>query len=73
MRPYYRLASHDIHSSPMGIRRNIGVPDDSWQFFVLAGASNLGFADPAQLTMISLYQTTACLVTTRSDTDALVA
>jgi len=72
MRPYYRFASHDIHCGPMGIRRNVGMPDDSWRTLVLAGATNLGFADPGQLTALSLYQTTACLVTTRNEVEFLV-
>jgi len=73
LRPYYRLASHDVHAGPIGIRENIGVPEGSWLSLILAGPSNMGLADPGQLTAISLYQTTAALATSRHDVEILVA
>jgi hypothetical protein len=54
LRPYYRFASHHIHSNPKCIQNKLGLPDVYGD--ILAGPSNLGLADPGQVLIISLNQ-----------------
>lgn len=69
-RPFYKLASHNVHANPKGITFKLGLsPDD--EAILLAGASNTGFADPAHGTAISLLQITMALLTTRPTIDGL--
>lgn len=48
MRPYYGLASYNVHASAMGIAFRLGLPRELAGPTGLAGASNTGFVDPAQ-------------------------
>jgi hypothetical protein len=50
-RPYYRLASHNVHANPKGILFKMGLPGRSSA--ILAGASDAGLADPGGGTAIS--------------------
>lgn len=56
-RPYYKLASHNVHANPKGIFYRLGVLGDC--SVLPAGASNVGFTDPAQNTAISIGRATA--------------
>jgi len=71
MRPFYKMASHNVHANPKGLLFQLGVyskgPD-----ILLAGPSMLGLADPGQWTAISIFQTTAALLTTEPNMDCLV-
>ena len=57
MRPYYRMASDNVHANSHGSYSRIGLSqslhDDG---VILAGASNLGLVDPGHSTAISLNQ-----------------
>lgn len=64
LRPFYKMASHGIHSESKGIYWNIGTAGRSG---TLAGASDTGFCDPAHATLISLHQCTVCFVMTKPD------
>jgi|SRR5450755_4028356 len=75
LRPYYRMASHGVHANPKGLMFDIGnmyknMPE--YNTVSLAGASNAGLADPGQLTLISLNQCTAALLTLKSDLETLI-
>jgi hypothetical protein len=54
LRPYYRMASHNVHANPKGIFFRLGVSDES--HVLLAGPSNAGLADPGQCAALSLGQ-----------------
>jgi hypothetical protein len=70
-RPYYKLASHNVHANPKGIMFKLGLIPKT-QNILLAGPSNTGFTDPAQGTVISLGFITITLITTRPTFDNLV-
>jgi hypothetical protein len=55
LRPYYRMASHHIHSSPKSILFKLGLTQLNPEV-ILAGPSNAGLADPGQGMAISLNQ-----------------
>lgn len=61
-RPFYKMASHNVHANPMGIFHKLGL--FSWEGdLILAGPSYSGLADPGQGTAISLGQITTNLLT----------
>ena len=70
MRPYYGMASDNVHANSHGafFRIGLGLESD----IVLAGASDMGLADPGHATAISLCQTTVSLLATRSTASYLV-
>jgi len=72
LRPYYRMASHNIHANVKGVNFKLGVAPHA-EPLLLAGPSNYGFTDPAHGTAISLLQVTSALLLTRPNLDRLVA
>jgi hypothetical protein len=71
LRPYYRMASHNVHSNPKGIAFRLGtaeVRDD----VLLAGPSDAGLTDPAHSCAISLNHVNVALLKTRINMDRLV-
>ena len=70
MRPYYGMASDNVHANSHGALFRIGLGLES--DIVLAGASDMGLADPGHATAISLCQTTVSLLATRSTASYLV-
>jgi len=71
LRPYYQLASHNVHANPKGVMFKLGLFPNT-QNILLAGPSNTGFTDPAQDTIISLGLITITLITTKPTIDNLV-
>jgi hypothetical protein len=69
-RPYYKLASHNVHANPKGLMFKLGLLPET-QNLLLAGPSNTGFTDPAQGTAISLGFITIKLITTKPTIDNL--
>ncbi|MCW3058816.1 MAG: hypothetical protein JWQ02_637, partial [Capsulimonas sp.] len=70
MRPYYRLASHNIHANPKGIIFRLGLPNES--NLLLSGASEGGLVEPGHGTIISLYQLSTRILTIKPNIDRLV-
>jgi hypothetical protein len=71
MRPYYRMASHNVHANPKGILFRLGLSRDD-QSLLLAGPSVYGLTDPGQGAAISILQTTTALLTIEPNLDRLV-
>ena len=71
LRPFYKLASHNVHANPKGIMFKLGLLHNTENIF-LAGPSNVGFTDPAQGAAISLGLITITLLTTKPTIDNLV-
>jgi len=71
LRPFYKLASHNVHANPKGIFLKLGLYPNS-QDILLAGPSNTGLADPAHCMAISLMQITITLITQEPNIDRLV-
>ena len=70
MRPYYKMASHNVHANPKGVFFKLGLmPEED---ILLAGPSTIGLADPGHCAAISLLQITATLLTTQTNLDILV-
>jgi hypothetical protein len=71
LRPFYRMASHNIHANAKGVFAKLGLcangPDH-----LLAGPSNFGLADPGHGAAISLLQITVAFLTHRASVDNLV-
>jgi hypothetical protein len=70
LRPYYRMASHNVHANPNGIIFKLGLMKGSKKKLLLAGPSNMGLADPGQGAMITLQQINASYMTFYSTKDA---
>jgi hypothetical protein len=69
-RPYYRMASQNIHASPKGSRIRLGLR--SGEELLLAGPSNYGLFDPAYGIAVSVLQSTVPLLTMKKSLDAIV-
>lgn len=72
LRPFYKLASQNVHAGPKGILFRLGL-HPAYENVLLAGPSMAGLADPGQGTAMSLLQITATLLTTKPSLDRLVA
>ena len=70
-RPYYKMASDNVHPNVHGTYYRLGLASHSGDV-ILAGPSNAGLADPGHSTAISLHQITAVLLGTRSSFDCVV-
>ncbi len=70
MRPYYKLASHNVHANPKGALFRLGLIGE--ESVLLAGPSNAGLVEPAHGTAISLGLITISLLTLESNLDRLV-
>ena len=70
LRPYYRMASQNVHATPKGILFRLGLTDEA---VLLAGPSNIGLADPGQSAAISLMQVTASLLQLAPTLDHIIA
>ncbi len=75
LRPYYRMAGYGVHATAKGMVFDIGniTIDPNEPRGLLAGASNAGLADPGHGTLLSLYQCTVTLLTSRSDVEPLAS
>ena len=71
LRPYYKLASHNVHANPKGVMFKLGLLPDT-NNILLSGPSNVGFTDPAQGAAISLGNITITLLTSIPTLDHLV-
>lgn len=69
-RPYYKLASYNVHAGPKSLEPLLGTPKEA--DILLAGPSDAGFADPAHSAAISLSQLTAWLLLYRPNLDSVV-
>jgi len=71
LRPYYKMACHNVHANPRGIFFKLGLYPESGDI-LLAGPSNVGLADPGHSTALSLAQITISLLTHNPNLDRLV-
>lgn len=69
MRPYYKMASTNVHANPQGIYLKLGL--GSMNDVKLAGPSIFGLADPGHGAAISLAQITDVVLTFHSNVDTL--
>ena len=69
LRPYYKMASQNVHADPTGVIYRLGLNGER---FLLAGPSNMGLADPGHSTAISLLQVTSCLLLLQPTLDNIV-
>jgi len=65
-RPWYRMASYHVHTSPKSMIFSLGVDPSK---VILAGPSNMGLTDPAQNLVISLNHINASLLSLDVDKD----
>jgi len=72
LRPYYKMASHNVHANPRGAFFRLGLFPEQ-EDILLAGPSITGLADPAQGAAISLMQIATILLNTKPNMDTLVA
>jgi hypothetical protein len=71
LRPYYKLASHNVHANPKGVFFKLGILDDM-EDLLLAGPSNIGLVEPGHSMALSLGNITTCLLTQQPSIDTLV-
>lgn len=71
LRPYYRLASHNVHANPKGVFFKLGLLDEA--DLLLAGGSNAGLADPGSNTAVSLVQACSSLMRLQPSFDGMAA
>lgn len=72
MRPYYKMASNDVHADPNGVFFNIGLHKSKEEKILLAGPSNLGFADPGSGMAVSLNLINTTLLASRLTVESLI-
>lgn len=70
MASHYKLASHNVHAGPQALFLRLGLLDD--EPGILAGASNVGLAEPGQNTALSLSLISVLLFNDSVDLDSLV-
>ncbi|MHB0915208.1 MAG: DUF5677 domain-containing protein [Thermoleophilia bacterium] len=70
LRPFYKMASHNVHANPKGITFKLGLHDNT--HVLLTGPSNYGLSDPGICTAISLSQITINLLTRKATLDHLI-
>ena len=71
LRPYYKMASYNVHANPKGIKFKLGLTEEV-ERILLSGPSNYGLADPAHGTTLSLLQITSALLTHKTNMDNLI-
>jgi len=71
LRPYYKWASQNIHANVHGIKNKLGLVEAKEEI-LLAGPSNSGMTDPADLTALSLTQISVGLLEICPDIDSIV-
>ncbi len=71
LRPFYKMACHNVHANPRGIFFKLGLYPDSGDI-LLAGPSNVGLADPGHSAALSLAQITISLLAQNPNLDRLV-
>ncbi len=70
MASHYKLASHNVHAGPQALFFRLGLLDD--EPGLLAGASNVGLAEPGQNAALSLALISMLLFNDSVDLDSLV-
>lgn len=70
-RPYYGMASDNVHANAHGAYYRLGS-NPVTSGLLLAGASDLGLADPGHSAAISLHQITTVLLATKPDLYGIV-
>lgn len=70
LRPYYKMASHNVHANPKGLTCRLGLSNNSR--LLLAGPSNYGLTDPAHGVSISILQATTPLLHSKPTIDSVV-
>lgn len=58
MKPFYKFANNYVHSGAKSLMHNLGLIDGVQGDNTIAGASNIGFTDPAQLCALSFFNAT---------------
>lgn len=72
MRPYYKLASHNVHANAKGMFFKLGLFSNRDEI-LLVGSSDMGLADPGQSTALSLAQLTIAMLTSQPNIDTVVS
>jgi hypothetical protein len=72
LRPYYDIASYNMHGGPKGFMFKLGTMQKGKNVVIPVGPSNYGLADPGKSAAISLGQVTACLLLAESNLKKLV-
>ena len=72
-RPYYGLASDNVHANAHGTYFRLGLDEDDPSPMLLAGASSMGLDEVGHPTAISLSQATTALLTIEPRLDDLVS
>ncbi len=70
-RPYYRMASDNVHANAHGIYYRLGLSQTTDDKILLAGPSNMGLAEPGHSAAISLLQITVALLMIEPNLDRL--
>lgn len=70
LRPYYKLASYNVHASAKGAAYRLGAMN--YRDVLVAGPSNAGLEEPGRFAPYSLLQVTLCLLTVETTLDSLV-
>lgn len=73
MRPIVKFASQNIHAGPTGTFQRVGVMMGEQETVLLAGSSNIGIADPAHNTALSLILLNCTLLLAKPNMDRAVA
>lgn len=70
-RPYYKRASHNIHSTMSGLKNSLGLIETN-EDMLLVGPSSSGMVNPTHSTAISLSQITINLLKYQANLDSVI-
>ncbi|MFH2142684.1 MAG: DUF5677 domain-containing protein [Bacteroidota bacterium] len=71
MRPYYKLASYNVHANPKGVLFKLGLLPETQ--LLLAGPSDFGLADPGQNAAASLCLLSSTIILLRPTIDMILS
>lgn len=72
-KPYYGFSNNYVHGGPKSLLYNLGYIDGVQGNDTISGPSNIGFTDPAQLTILSYYNSTMALFSSNPIKEELIS
>ncbi|KLE08960.1 DUF5677 domain-containing protein [Aliarcobacter butzleri] len=67
IKPFYKFSNNYVHSGTKSLMFNIGTINGLFPDDTLTASSNIGFTDPAQLCLLSMFNSTLAFLSLNSD------
>ena len=66
LKPFYKFSNNYVHSGTKSLMFNIGTINGLFPDDTLTASSNIGFTDPAQLCLLSMFNSTLAFLSLNS-------